>query len=91
MAASISVETAARGAKNRAALEFLQAPKKLLINGKWVAAKSGKTFETVNPADEEVLALVAEGDKADADEAVKAARRAFEEGKWANMGPHQRA
>ena len=90
MAASISVETAARGAKNRAALEFLQAPKKLLINGKWVAAKSGKTFETVNPADEEVLALVAEGDKADADEAVKAARRAFEEGKWANMGPHQR-
>ena len=91
MAASISVETAARGAKNRAALEFLQAPKKLLINGKWVAAKSGKTFETVNPANEEILALVAEGDKADVDEAVKAARRAFEEDKWSNMGPHQRA
>jgi len=79
MAAAISVESAARGAKTPAALEFLrQSPKKLLVNGKWVGAKSGKTFETVNPANEEVLALVAEGDKADIDEAVKAARKAFE-------------
>jgi acyl-CoA reductase-like NAD-dependent aldehyde dehydrogenase len=92
MAASISVETAARGAKNRAALEFLrQSPKKLLIGGKWVAPKSGKSFETLNPANEEVLALIAEGDKADVDEAVKAARKAFEDGKWPNMGPHERA
>ena len=86
MAASISIESAARGAKNHATLEFLQSPKKLLINGKWVASKSGKTFETINPANEEVLALVAEGDKADVDEAVKAARKTFEEGKWPNMG-----
>jgi len=92
MAASISVENAARGAKNHAALDFLrQSPKKLLINGKWVGSKSGKTFETINPSNEEVLALVAEGDKADVDEAVKAARKAFEEGNWPNMGPHQRA
>jgi acyl-CoA reductase-like NAD-dependent aldehyde dehydrogenase len=92
MAASISVESAARGAKNHAVLDFLrQSPKKLLINGKWVAPKSGKTFETINPANEEVLALVAEGDKADVDEAVKAARKAFDEGKWPNIGPHQRA
>jgi acyl-CoA reductase-like NAD-dependent aldehyde dehydrogenase len=92
MAASISIESAARGAKDYAALDFLrQSPKKLLINGKWVAPKSGKTFETINPANEEVLALVAEGDKADVDEAVKAARKAFEEGKWPSMGPHQRA
>ena len=55
-----------------------------------VAPKSGKTFETVNPANEEVVALVAKGDKVDVDEAVKAAREAFEEGKWATMGPHQR-
>ena len=49
MEASISIESAARGAKNNAALDFLrQSPKKLLINGKWVASKSGKTFETVN-------------------------------------------
>src|ERR1700689_4260760 len=86
-----SVATAAPGAKSRDAIGFLtSSPKKLLIGGKWVPSKSGKTFETINPANEEVLALVAEGDKADVDEAVKAARKAFEEGKWATMGPHQR-
>jgi acyl-CoA reductase-like NAD-dependent aldehyde dehydrogenase len=91
MAASPSIESAARGAKNPAALEFLKSgPKKLLIGGKWVAAKSGKTFETLNPANEEVLAIVAEGDKADVDEAVKHARKALEHGKWGTMGPHQR-
>jgi acyl-CoA reductase-like NAD-dependent aldehyde dehydrogenase len=55
-----------------------------------VAAKSGKTFETINPANEEVLALAAEGDKADVDEAVKAARKALD-GKWSTISPHQRA
>ena len=76
-------QTSATPARNSAATSFLKgSPKKLLINGKWVAPKSGKTFETINPATEEVLALVAEGDKADVDEAVKAARKAFEEGKW---------
>jgi len=91
MAATPQVESAARGAKNSAALAFLRAPKQLLIGGKWMPAKSGKTFETINPANEEVLALIAEGDKADIDEAVKAARKAFEEGAWPSMGPHQRA
>ena len=92
MGATPSVESAARGAKSGAALEFLKSgPKKLLIGGKWVPAKSGKTFETVNPANEEVLAVVAEGDKADVDEAVKHARKAFEEGKWPSMSPHQRS
>jgi acyl-CoA reductase-like NAD-dependent aldehyde dehydrogenase len=90
-AAAPSVERAAAGA-NTAARDFLQrAPKKLLIGGKWVSARSGATFETINPANEEVLALVAEGDKADIDEAVKAARKAFENGKWPSSGPHQRA
>lgn len=37
----------------------------LLINGEWRDALSGKTFETVNPATEEVIANVAEGDAAD--------------------------
>lgn len=91
MAATPSLETAARGAKSSATLEFLKSgPKKMLIGGKWVAAKSGKTFETINPSNEEVLALVAEGDKEDIDEAVKAARKAFEEGKWPRMNPHER-
>ena len=89
--ASASLESATRGAKSSAALEFLKSsPKKLLINGKWVPSKSGKTFETLNPSNEQVLALVAEGDKADVDEAVKHARKAYEEGKWASMSPHQR-
>jgi aldehyde dehydrogenase (NAD+) len=91
MGATPSLESAARGAKSSAGLSFLKnSPKKLLIGGKWVAAKSGKTFETLNPANEEVLALVAEGDKADVDEAVKNARKAFEDGPWASMRPHDR-
>ncbi len=91
-AATPSVESAGNRARSSAALDFLKAgPKKLLIGGKWVAAKSGKTFETLNPATEEVLGLVGEGDKADVDEAVKAARKAFEEGQWSKIGPHQRA
>ena len=92
MAAAVpSIEKAAQGVSSSPVLDFLKKPKQLLIGGKWVPAKSGKTFETVNPANEEVLAVVAEGDKADVDEAVKAARRAFEDGKWPNIGPHQRA
>jgi aldehyde dehydrogenase (NAD+) len=92
MAAAVpSVEKAAPGVTSSAVLDFLKRPKQLLIGGKWVPAKSGKTFETVNPANEEVLALVAEGDKADIDDAVKAARKAYEEGPWSTMGPHQRA
>jgi aldehyde dehydrogenase (NAD+) len=91
MGATPQVERAARGVKSSAALDFLKSsPKKLLIGNKWVPAKSGKTFETINPANEEVLALVAEGDKADVDEAVKAARKAFEDGKWPRMRPHDR-
>ena len=90
-AATISVERAASGARNSAALDFLRKPKHLLIGGKWVPAKSGKTFETINPSNEEVLALIAEGDKADVDLAVKAARKAYEEGQWSKIGPHERA
>ena len=91
MAATPQIERAAKGAKNSAALAFLRGPKQLLIGGKWKPAKSGKTFETINPSNEEVLALIAEGDKADVDEAVIAARKALEEGAWPNMNPHQRA
>jgi aldehyde dehydrogenase (NAD+) len=91
MGATPQVERAAKGVKSSAALGFLRSsPKKLLIGNKWVPAKSGKTFETINPANEEALALIAEGDKADVDEAVKAARKAFDEGKWPAMRPHDR-
>jgi acyl-CoA reductase-like NAD-dependent aldehyde dehydrogenase len=41
----------------------------------------------LTPANEEILALAAEGDKADIDEAVKVARKAYEDGKWSKIGP----
>ena len=60
------------------------------IGGQWVPAASGKTFETINPATEEVIADVAAGDKADVDSAAKAARKAFESGPWAKMDARDR-
>ncbi|MBS1258734.1 MAG: NADP/NAD-dependent aldehyde dehydrogenase PuuC [Candidatus Scalindua arabica] len=57
-------------------------PGKLFIDGKWVDSVSGKTFDTLNPATEEVITSIAEGDSADIDLAVKAARKAFEDGPW---------
>ena len=57
----------------------------LFIGGKWLDSVSGKTFATINPATGEVICQVAEGDKADIDLAVKAARKAFEEGPWPKM------
>jgi len=70
---------------------FLKNPKKLFIDGKFVDAQSGKTFEVYNPATGDVLAHVAEGDSADIDLAVAAARRAFESGPWRQFSPSQRA
>lgn len=69
---------------------FLEQPKQLLIDGSWVSAHSGKTFEVYNPATAEVIAQVAEGDSQDIEDAVKAARRAFESGPWRTMTPSQR-
>ncbi len=69
---------------------FLSSPKKMLIDGSWVEAASGKTFDVFNPATGEVIAQVAEGDSEDINEAVKAARRAFETGPWPNLTPSER-
>src|SRR6202035_1903469 len=63
---------------------------KILINGKWVEAASGKTFPTYNPATGEILAQVAEGDREDIDRAVKAARNAFETGRWSQLTASER-
>src|SRR4030081_743578 len=62
--------------------DFIEKPRKMLINGKWVNAASGKTFPTYNPATGEVLAQVAEGDCEDIEQAVKAARHPFDHGPW---------
>ena len=52
--------------------------RRLLIDGKLVDSESGKTFDNVNPATEEVLGVVADGTRADMEAAVAAARRAFD-------------
>jgi aldehyde dehydrogenase (NAD+) len=62
----------------------------LFIGGKWQDAVSNKTFPTVNPATGETICHVAEGDKADVDLAVKAARKAFESGPWPKMPASER-
>lgn len=64
---------------------FLSQPKKLLINGKWVDAANGKTFPVFNPATGEVIVQVAEGTAEDINQAVKAARQAFENGPWSRL------
>ena len=60
------------------------------IDGNFVDAASGKTFDSINPATGEVLAAVAECDVEDVDRAVAAARKAFEAGHWSRMGPSDR-
>src|ERR1700731_2081595 len=69
---------------------FIGETRKMLIDGKWVDAASGKTFEVYNPATGEVMAHVAEGDAEDINRAVRAARRAFDEGPWRKMSPSER-
>src|SRR5215468_6102570 len=75
---------------DRSVEEFIGAPRQLFINGQWADAASGKTFETPDPATGETLARVAEGDAEDIDRAVRAARKAFEEGPWSRMTPSER-
>jgi phenylacetaldehyde dehydrogenase len=69
---------------------FLDEPRKMLINGKWVDSASGKTFQSFNPATGGVLAEVAEGDREDINRAVRAARAAFDGGPWRRMTPAER-
>jgi len=64
--------------------------RKMLIDGKWVEAASGKTLTTYDPATEEPLAEVPAGDKEDVDRAVRAARRALESGAWPRMTASER-
>ncbi|PON94535.1 Succinylglutamate-semialdehyde dehydrogenase [Trema orientale] len=63
---------------------------KLFVNGEFVDSVSGKTFETIDPRNGEVIAKVAEGDKDDIDLAVKAARVAFDHGPWPRLPGSER-
>lgn len=57
----------------------------MYINGKWLDASSGKTIDVINPATEEIIGTVPEGDEKDAELAIKAARKAFDSGEWPSL------
>jgi gamma-glutamyl-gamma-aminobutyraldehyde dehydrogenase/4-guanidinobutyraldehyde dehydrogenase/NAD-dependent aldehyde dehydrogenase len=62
----------------------------LFIDGQFREAVSGRRFDRVSPRDGRVVASVAEGDEADIELAVTAARAAFQDGRWARMAPSDR-
>jgi gamma-glutamyl-gamma-aminobutyraldehyde dehydrogenase len=63
---------------------------KALIDGRQVAASSGATFDSINPATRQLLARVAACGEVEVELAVRSARRAFNEGPWARMAPVER-
>ena len=63
---------------------------KLFIDGKFVDAADGKTFETIDPGTEAPIATVAQAGKADAEAAIAAARKAFDKGEWSGLTPSAR-
>ncbi len=64
---------------------------RMFINGKWKTAVGGATREIFNPANNKVIGVVTEGSKKDAELAIKAARKAFDEGPWPQMRAGERA
>src|SRR5215510_11191975 len=69
---------------------FVSTPRRMLIDGSWVEAASGKAFSVYDPATEEIIAHVAEGEVEDIDRAVRAARQAFDQGPWRKVTPSER-
>ena len=82
--------SASIGRLTQSARDFIARRHKLLIDGQWVDAKSGKTFAVFDPASGQQIAQVAEGGPEDVDAAVIAARRAFEGGAWPKLSPVER-
>ncbi|MCW2845455.1 MAG: aldehyde dehydrogenase [Nocardioides sp.] len=74
-----------------AADDFVSRGHRLLIDGEWVAAASGRTFATIDPATEQLLGEVAHGEGEDVNRAVRAARAAFDhDSPWRRMTPSER-
>ncbi len=82
--------TAQAPAASERTRSFVDGAHQLLIDGRWVPAESGKTFEVQDPATGATIANVAEGDAADINKAVAAARRAFESGPWPSLTASER-
>jgi len=70
--------------------DFIAQKHRMYVNGKFINAASGKTFSVYNPATGEVMAQVPEAEAVDVDQAVRAGRRAFDEGPWPRMSASQR-
>jgi phenylacetaldehyde dehydrogenase len=70
--------------------DFIAQTHRMYVDGKFVNAASGKTLPVYNPATGEVMAHVPEAESEDVDRAVRAARRAFDEGPWSKMSPSNR-
>ncbi|KAA6461035.1 aldehyde dehydrogenase family protein [Acidobacteria bacterium AB60] len=70
--------------------DFVTTDHRMLIDGRFVAAASGKRFPVYNPANGEVITQVPEAEAEDVNRAVMAARRAFDEGPWPRMTPSER-
>ncbi|MFV1362471.1 aldehyde dehydrogenase family protein [Mycolicibacterium elephantis] len=66
------------------------ATRKLFIDGAWTDGAGEQTLQVLNPATEETIAEVPQASPADVDAAVRAARRAFDEGPWPSMSPVER-
>ncbi len=69
---------------------WLAKPRQNLIDGKWVPANSGKTFEVFNPADGTVIGIVPDSGSETINRAVAAARKAFDSGPWRRMTASER-
>lgn len=70
---------------------FLENVKGLYIDGEYVQAISGKTFDVFDPSTDDVIAKVSEAQADDVDKAVQAARKAFDEGEWTKMEAAERS
>jgi 4-guanidinobutyraldehyde dehydrogenase/NAD-dependent aldehyde dehydrogenase len=68
----------------------LEPPRQAFIDGRYVDAASGATFDSINPATGRMLATVARAGDEDVDRAVAAAGRAFRDGRWSRMAPAER-
>lgn len=70
--------------------DFLATPRQMYIGGQWVEALSGRRFDTVDPATEQVITTVPHSGPEDVERAVTVARRAFDSGPWPSMTPAER-
>lgn len=74
----------------QAIAEKITIPTKAYINGQWMDADSGETFENISPIDGKKLGDIAACDRSDVNKAVSAARAAFDSGVWSDLHPSKR-